>query len=188
MTTINAGNIARGMYLIFKGTPQQVTKAEYMSPGKGSPVMRVKFRSLQSGSASEFTYKSAESVEVADVEKKDLNFLYMEGKTVIFMDPNTFDQVSVPVSLLEDQIGYLIPELKCQVMWYKEKAVGINLPPHVTLKVIEAPEAVAGNRVNSPKKLIKLETGLEIQAPIFIKPNDKIMVDTVTGEYLSRVS
>lgn len=188
MANINAGNIEKGMYIMFKGVPQMVTKAEFMSPGKGSPIMRVKFKNVTTGAAAEFTFKTNESVEAADVEKKEMQFLYRDGEEVFFMDPKTYEQAAVPVSLVEDQLGYLIPDLRAWVLWYEEKAIGISLPPHVNLKVIEAPESVAGNRVNSPKKLIKLETGLEVQAPIFIKEGEMVVIDTATGEYLSRVS
>lgn len=187
MATINAGNIAKGNYIMFKGNPVLVTKTEFMSPGKGSPVMRVKFRNVQTGSVGEFTYKTSENVEVAEVEKKEMQFLYREGSDVVFMDPKTYDQVSVPVALLEDQTGYLVPNLKCHVLWYKGEAIGVTLPPHVTLKVVESPDEIAGNRINAPKKLVKVETGIMVQSPLFIKIGDNIMVDTSTGEYLSRV-
>lgn len=188
MANINAGNIEKGTYIIFKGVPQQVTKAEFMAPGKGSPIMRAKFKNVTTGAASEFTFKTNESVEVAEVEKKEMQYLYKDGENVIFMDPKTFEQAEIPATLLEDQLVFLIPDLKCWVLWYEEKAIGISLPPHVNLKVIEAPESVAGNRVNSPKKLVKLETGLEVQAPIFIKEGEMVVIDTATGEYLSRVT
>jgi len=172
---------------MFKGNPILVVKTEFMSPGKGSPVMRVKFRSVQTGSAGEFTYKTADSVEVAEVEKKEMQFLYREGNETTFMDPKTFDQASIPTALLEGQLGFLVPNLKCYVLWYQGEAIGVNLPPHVTLKVIESPDEIAGNRINAPKKSVKVETGVMIQAPLFIKVGEKIVVDTTTGEYLSRL-
>jgi len=187
MSTINAGNISKGNYIMFKGNPILVVKTEFMSPGKGSPVMRVKFRSVQTGSAGEFTYKTADSVEVAEVEKKEMQFLYREGNETTFMDPKTFDQASIPTALLEGQLGFLVPNLKCYVLWYQGEAIGVNLPPHVTLKVIESPDEIAGNRINAPKKSVKVETGVMIQAPLFIKVGEKIVVDTTTGEYLSRL-
>lgn len=185
MTTINAGNITKGSYILFKGAPVGVTKTEFMSPGKGSPVMRIKFKNVQTGSAGEFTYKTSEQVEVAEVEKKEMEYLYRDGSELIFMDPKTYDQASVPVVLVE-KLGYLIPNLKCWVVWYKEKAIGVSLPASVILKVIESPNEVAGNRINAPKKTVKLETGVEVQVPLFIKVGENITIDTETGEYLSR--
>lgn len=187
MISVGAGNITKGMYLIFKGKPHLVTKTEFMSPGKGSAVMRVKYRSIENGAALEFTYKTSEQVEVADVEKKEMEFLYRSGDDLTFMNPKTYDQAEVPMSLIENQVGYLIPNLKCWVLWYKDKAIGVGLPPNVTLKVVESPNEVAGNRINAPKKTVKLETGAEAQVPIFIKTGEKVMIDTTTGEYLGRV-
>ena len=185
MSTINAGNIAKGSYIIFKGAPVAVTKTEFMSPGKGSPVMRIKFKNVQTGSAGEYTYKTSEQVEVAEVTKKEMEYLYRDGSELVFMDPKSYEQASVPVALVE-KLGYLIPNLKCWVVWYKEKAIGVTLPSHVTLKVIESPNEVAGNRINAPKKTVKLETGVEVQVPLFIKVGESITLDTETDAYLSR--
>lgn len=188
MATINAGNISKGIFLMFKGVPQLVTKTEFMAPGKGSAIMRVRFKNAQTGATQDFTYKTSEQVEVADVDKREMQFLYRDGDEVVFMDPRTYDQASVPVSLLEEQVGYLTPDMKVLVLWFEEKAIGVNLPAHVTLKVTEAFDAVAGNRVNAPKKPVTLETGITVQVPLFIKTGDLIMLDTTTGEYLSRVT
>lgn len=187
MVTINAGNIQKGMYLMFKGEPHFVTKAEFMSPGKGAAVMRVKYKSVKTGSAIDFTYKTQEQVEVADIEKKEMEFLYRNGAEMVFMNPKTYDQAAVPVSLLEDKIGYFIGNLKCWVMFYNSEPIGVTLPPNVTLTVIESPNEVAGNRINAPKKTVKLETGLLAQVPIFIKTGEKVMIDTTSNEYLGRV-
>lgn len=187
MNTVNAGNLSKGMYIIFKGAPHAVIRTEYMSPGKGSPVMRVRVRNAQTGVIQEYTYKAAESVELVEVVKKELQFLYRDGDEVIFMNPKTYDQETLPISLLEDKLGFLVQDLKCYVLFYQEKAIGIDLPPNIVLKVIEAEDSVAGNRVNAPKKPVKLETGITIDAPIFIKVGDKISVDTSSGSYVSRV-
>jgi elongation factor P len=187
MVSVNAGNITKGMYLIFKGEPHLVTKAEFMSPGKGAAVMRVKYKSVKTGNAIEFTYKTNEQVEVADVEKKEMEFIYRDGQELVFMNSKTYEQASIPLSLIEDQVGYLIPNLKCWVLWYKDQAIGVTLPPNVILKVIKSPDEVAGNRINAPKKTVKLETGTTAQVPLFIKVGEKVMIDTGTGEYLGRV-
>jgi elongation factor P len=187
MSTINAGNIAKGMYIMYKDAPHQVMKADFMAPGKGSPIMRVKFKSVKTGAASEFTYKTNESVEVAEVDKKEMQFLYRDGEEIMFMDPKTYEQAGIPISLVEDQVGFLMPDMKAWVLWFENQAIGISLPPHVDIKVTDAPEAIAGNRINAPKRLVKLETGVEVLAPLFIKTGDVITIDTATGEYISRV-
>lgn len=89
---------------------------------------------------------------------------------------------------MDDQIGYLIPDLKCQVLWFEDRAIGVSLPKHVVMKVTEAFDAVAGNRVNAPKKPVTVETGIQVQVPLFIKTGEMIVIDTTTGEYLSRAT
>ena len=116
MITVNAGNITKGMYLIFKGAPHLVTKADFMSPGKGSAVMRVKFKSIKNVATTEFTFKTNEQVEVADVEKKEMEYLYRDGNDLVFMNSKTYEQASVPMGLIEGQVGYLMPNLKCWVL------------------------------------------------------------------------
>lgn len=157
-----------------------------MNPGKGSAIMRTRLRNLQTGSVNEFTYKSNETVEILNVEKKEMQYLYHDDKEVMFMDPKTYEQVAVPADLMEDQVGFLIPDMLVWVMSYEGKALGVTLPPHVRLKVVETEDAIAGNRVNAPKKLAKVETGIEIQVPLFVKVGDVIEVDTASGEYVSR--
>jgi len=186
MAVISASKISKGTFLMFKGVPQQVVGTEFMNPGKGSAVMRVKFRNVQTGTAAEFTYKTSEMVEVAEVDKKEMQYLYHDGENVMFMDPRTYDQAMVPVALMEDQLGYLTADMLCWVLWYGEKAIGVILPPNVNLKVVEAPQAVAGNTVNAPKKLVVLETGLKVLAPLFVKEGDILIIKTSTGEYVSR--
>lgn len=188
MAVKTAGNITKGDYLLFRGSPCQVIKTEFMNPGKGSAINRVRMRNVTTGAVCDFTYKTSEVIETLNVDKKQMTYLYHDGNEVVFMDPVTYEQASVPISLLEDQIGFLTPNLLCWVLWYQGNAIGVLLPPHVNLKVTESPEATAGNRVNSPKKEVVTETGLKVQVPLFIKEGEFITVDTATGEYVSRAN
>ena len=149
--------------------------------------MRVKYKSIDTGAAIEFTYKTNEQVEVADIEKKEMEFSYRDGSEMVFMNAKTYDQVSIPVALVEDKIGFFLGNIKCWVMFSKGEPIGVALPSSVILKVIESPNEVAGNRINSPKKTVKLETGMEVMVPIFIKKGEKVTIDTETKEYLGRV-
>lgn len=187
MITKNAGNIQKGDYIIFKGKPHQVTKTDFMSPGKGSAVMRTKLKSIENGSVNDFTYKTNEQVEVADVEKKEMEFLYRDGEEMVFMNSKTYDQANVPIDLIGESFQLIIPNLKCWVLWHKGQPIGVSLPPNITLVVTEAQDEVAGNRVNAPKKEVTVETGAKVQVPIFIKVGDKVSIDTSSWEYLGRV-
>lgn len=188
MATINAGNIAKGMYIIFKGAPALVTKADFMSPGKGSAIMRARFKNVTTGSVQDFSFKTNESVEVADVDKKEMQYLYVDGDEVVFMDPRTFEQASLSKDFFENKIGFLTPESKYIIMWHEDTAIGVIFPKNVTLTVTEAQDAVAGNRVNAPKKPVIVETGAQVYAPLFVKKGDRIIIDTDSGEYMSRAN
>lgn len=183
---LTGGNIKKGMYILFKGEPNLVTFTEFVSPGKGSAFMRTKLKSLRSGNVVEFTFKSVETVEEADVATIEMQYLYQDGADYIFMNPRTYDQVSVPGAVMSEYTGFLIPELLMYVVFYNEQPIGVRFPGKVTLRVEYAEDAVAGNRVNAPKKKVRLETGYEIEVPLFIKEGDSIIVDTTTGLYVGR--
>ena len=188
MATIKGGNITKGNYILFKDSPWLVTRTEFVSPGKGSAFTRAKLKSVKTGAVQEFTFKSTETIEELDVSSKEMQFLYDDGSEVVFMNPRTYDQVSVPRDLVGDKLGFMTPDLTVYILFYDEKAIGIKLPPRVKLKVSYAEDATAGNRINAPKKPVTLETGMVIQAPIFIKTGEVLSIDTETGEYQSRVN
>ncbi|MBW7943914.1 elongation factor P [Patescibacteria group bacterium] len=188
MPMIKGGNIRKGSYILFKNQPQLVTKTEFVSPGKGSAFMRVKMKGVKSGATQEFTFKSVEPVEELEMNIREMQYLYMDGDDVVFMDPRTYEQVSVNRAVMEDKIGYLIPELTMYILFYNDEAIGVRFPMNVKLKVTYAEDATAGNRVNAPKKPVTVETGIEVQAPLFIKTGDTIIIDTETGEYVSRAN
>lgn len=188
MSTIKAGNIRKGMYLIHKGQPFYVTHTDFMSPGKGSAFMRVKFRNIITGNTEEFTYKSNESVQEAEVESKQMQFLYVDGGDSVFMNTATYEQVEISTSLLEGKEGLLTPEIQVYVMFYEDKPLGVSFPPKVKLKVTYAEDATAGNTQGQARKMVTLETGMEISAPIFVKEGDTLVIDTESISYVSRAN
>ena len=183
---IKGGNIRKGSYILFKDQPYLVTKTEFVSPGKGSAFTRVKMKSVKTAATQEFTFKSVEPVEELDVSSKEMQYLYIDGDEIVFMDPRSYEQVSIKKELIEEKVGYLIPELTMYILFYNEEAIGVRFPLNVKLKVTYAEEATAGNRVNAPKKPVTVETGIEVMVPLFVKTGETILIDTETGEYLSR--
>jgi elongation factor P len=176
------------MYVIFKNQPYFVSKADFMSPGKGSAIMRVRFKNVRTGAVQDFTYKTNEQVEVAEVTKQEMQFLYLDGAEVVFMDPRSYEQVSLPGKFFAGKTGFLTGEAKYIILWHEEEPIGVIFPKNVILKVTEAQDAVAGGRVNAPKKPVVLETGVSILAPLFVKAGDRVVIDTETGEYLARAN
>jgi elongation factor P len=186
MSTIKAGNLTKGIFILFKNEPYEVTKAEFYAPGKGSAICRAKLKSLKTGNTQEFTYKSNESVEELDVMAKEMQYLYHDPSEVVFMDQRTYEQVSVPTALLEGKTQYLIPELMMYVVFLDDKPIGVRFPQKVHMKVTHAEDAVAGNTVTAARKPVTVETGLTVLVPLFIKDGETVIVDTTTGEYVSR--
>lgn len=174
------------MYILFKNVPHQVTKADFMSPGKGSAFMRCKLKNAETGFTQEFTFKSNEQVEEVDVSSVEMQFLYADDTEAVFMDQRSFEQMSVPIDLVADAIEFMTGETKVYVLVYDDKAIGVSLPPKMKLKVAHAEDATAGNTVGQARKEVELETGAKISVPLFVKTGDAIVVDTATKQYVTR--
>lgn len=186
MATVNGGNLKKGMYIEFRSKPYQVTGTQFVSPGKGSAFTRAKLRDVRAGNTIEFTFKSNENLPILDISSRELAYAYHDEEIVAFMDMRTYEQFEIPRQLVGDGINYLTPETLVYVLFYEDNPIGVNLPPKVALKVTQAPEAIKGDRVTAGKKPVEMETGLIVQAPIFVKSGETLIIDTTTGEYVSR--
>lgn len=186
MSTMRANQLKTGVFVLYKDQPCAVVKCEFYFPGKGSAFARTKMKNVKTGNVYEYTFKSAEMVETVDVDTTELQYLYKDGDSYNFMNPRTFDQFEVPEAIFEGKDKYLMPEMKMFFNFYEGQAIGVRFPLKVTVKVTEASEASAGNTVNAPKKPVMIETGVEVMAPLFVKQGETIIVDTETGEYVSR--
>lgn len=186
MATIKAGSIRKGMYILFKNAPHLVTKTDFLSPGKGSALMRVKLKSVISTGTTDFSFKSSESVEEVDVSSMQMQYLYLDGDELVFMNSGTFEQLSVPLDLVGEQSKLLVEEQQIYVLMYEDKPIGVRLPDKMKLKVTLAEDADGGNTVGQARKMVELETGLKILAPLFVKTGDTLIIDVATMSYLSR--
>ncbi len=186
MATVNGGNVRKGLFIMFHGEPHQVTWHEFVSPGKGSAFTRSKLKNIKTGKVMEFTFKTTEPVELAEVETQELQYLYNDGTSYVFMNPRTYDQVEVDAEVVGDDGRFLKEEMICYVQFHNNEPIGIFPPKKVTLLVTEAEEAVAGDRVTAPKKQATVETGATVMVPIFVKTGDTIIIDTASGDYVSR--
>lgn len=186
MSSMRANQLKAGEFILYKGAPHVVVKCEFYFPGKGSAFARTKLKNVKTGNVYEYTFKSSDMVETVDVETVELQYLYVDDETYYFMNPRTYDQFEVERDLFEGKEVYLLPEMMMFVSFYEGKPIGVRFPLKVTVKVIEAHEASAGNTVNAPKKPARIETGVEVMVPLFVKEGDMIIVDTESGEYVSR--
>ena len=185
---IKAGAIDKGMCLLMKEEPYLVAEREFVNPGKGSAFVRVKLKSLRTGQVLRETFKSNDTVEEADVYDRPSQYLYGDDTEYHFMDTDTYDQFTVSRGGLEDRGSYMKEGDTYTVVMWEAKPIDVKLPYKMVYVVTEAQQAIKGDTVTGATKPVKVETGLEVKVPIFIKEGDKVLVNTETGEYVERVN
>jgi elongation factor P len=184
---ISTADFKNGMYVIFKDDINQIVEFQHVNPGKGSAFVRTRLKSLKNGKVVEFTFKSGEMVQEANVETSDANFLFDDGKNYVFMDNNTFDQFEILHENLEYEGKYLTEGLQVLILKRNDIPLSVRLPRKMQLKVVNAPPGVKGDTATSASKMVTLENGLEIMTPLFVKEGDVVVINTDTGEYVERV-
>lgn len=183
---INVNDLKNGMTILYEGNIYQVIEFQHVKPGKGSAFVRTKLKNLKANSTQEITFNAGIKLEKAHVSKEKLDYLYNTGNTYVFMNNKTFEQLEIDSSTLEGKEKFLKEGLTVEVLMYEGDIIGISLPEKVTYKVTYAEEAVKGNTTATALKDIKLENGLTIKAPIFIKEGEEVVVTTSDGKYSSR--
>lgn len=164
-----------------------VVEFQHINPGKGSAFVRTRMKSLSSGKVMEVTYKSSESIDIVSVSFTTMQFLYKNGENFAFMNMQTYEQIEMDGDLIGDEAKYLKEGLEVIIGVYEERPVSIQIPKKIQYRVVEAPPAEKGNSAaGNVTKEIVLDNGLHIQAPIFIKEGEEILVNTETGDYSAR--
>src|SRR6056297_2330634 len=184
---INTSDFKNGLYIMYQGEINQIVKFQHVNPGKGSAFVRTKLKELKTGKVVDYTFKSGEKFEEAYVETNNSQYLYDDGSNYVFMDNVTFEQFEIPHQVLEEESLYLVEGLEVLLLKKDGIPITIRLPRKMELKVKFAPPGVKGDTATSATKQITLENGMEINAPLFIKKDDKVVVNTDTGEYVERV-
>jgi len=157
-----------------------------VKPGKGGAFVRTTLKNVRSGSVLEKTFRSGEKMERAIIDKREMQYLYNDGESYVFMDNSTYDQMNVAPVTLGDATNYLIETANATLMMYGDEIVGVDLPASVELVITETEPGVQGDRVSGAKKPATLQTGLVVQVPLFIEPGERVKVDTRSGEFISR--
>lgn len=186
MGSISTSQFKRGMYIIFQNGPYMIVDISFVSPGKGSAFYKVKLKNLYTSRVVEYTYKSGEKVEEVIVDTNEAEYSYFDGSSYVFIEPRTFEQYMVPIEIVADGKVYLKEGLLYRIKYYEDKAVGIALPKTVAFKVTETENSIKGNTVTNASKMAIMDTGLKVQVPLFINKGEEIIVNTETGQYLSR--
>jgi elongation factor P len=186
MPSVSSNDLKNGMGLALDDGLFTVVEFQHVKPGKGGAFVRTKLRNVRTGAVIERTYRAAETLEQAVIDKRDMSFLYRDGDDYVFMDQSTYDQLSVTRARLGSTSDYLREGGDAVVQLHDGEVVGIDLPASVELAVRETEPGVQGDRVSGARKPATLETGLVVQVPLFVNPGESIKVDTRTGEYLTR--
>lgn len=177
-----------GQIIKYNGEPYQIIWSNFMRTAQRKPVIQTKMRNLVTGKVMEYSFKYGEKVEGADVLKKKAQFLYSDDSNTSFMDPESFETIIVPNSLISDQLGFLKEGNDTVVVMFEDKPIGLELPVKIELKVVEAAPGIKGDTATGGTKPAKLETGIMVNVPLFIKEGDVIRVDTRSGGYVERAT
>jgi elongation factor P len=178
----------KGLKVMVDNQPYSVVDFQHVKPGKGNQFTRTKLRHLINGSNLERTFKSGEKFAIPDVQFKEMAFLYKDESGFNLMDQSSYEQVALNADLVGDSANYLTENLPCKVVFYNDRAVGIEVPKSVNLRVTQTDPGFKGNTVSNTYKAATMETGYVAQVPLHIAEGDLLKINTTDGSYVERVN
>jgi elongation factor P len=182
-----SADLRKGLKITIDNEPYIITAFDFAKPGKGQALYRTKMKNMITGSTLDRTYRSGESFEPAHLEDRKMQYLYKEGDHYCFMDTETYEQIHIGEAAMGDAKNYLIDNLPVDVLIFREKAIGVDVPNFVNLRVTQTDPWVKGDTSGSDSKPATVETGYVLRVPPFIEEGELITIDTRTGEYSTRV-
>ena len=185
---LSISEIKTGKVLKVNGAPYVVTKTDHHKMGRGGAVLKVKLRNLISGNMLDATFQGNDKAEEADTEKKKANFMYADDANANFMDNESYEQFTLPIDAIGEKRAYLKDGTDVDVLYFDNLPVAIELPIKMVFRVTSAPPSVKGNTAGNVTKKVTIETGAEIDVPLFVNDGELIRVNTDTGEYVERAS
>ena len=187
MALQDVSNLKKGIKLKIDGQPFAVTDFSFTKPGKGQAVYRCKIKNMITGSTSDKVYRSGDKFEKADLGSKDLVYSYVDGEEFVFMDDD-YNQLYLPATVIGDAKYFLIEDMQCEILFFEDSPIEVTLPNFVEKEIIKTEPGVRGDTATNVTKPAEIDTGYEVQVPIFINEGDVIKIDTRTGDYSERVS
>lgn len=181
-------DLYRGMIIKWNGQPHIMVEKEFAAMGKGSGFNRVRLKNIKTGKFFNEHITSGVKVEEIDVTTKNVQYIYVDGNSAVFMDPESYEQISVSMDMIQGGTDWLHGDAKYVAQIYEDQVINIQLPPKMTLEIIETYDAVKGDTATGAKKDAKLETGVTVKVPLFIKQGEKIIVSTEDGSYFSKAN
>jgi elongation factor P len=182
----SSNDLKNGMTLDLPEGLFQVVEFQHVKPGKGGAFVRTKLRNVRNGGVVDRTFRGGEPLVQAIVSRKEMQLLYRDGSDYVFMDTQTYDQLSASEKSLGDAVKWLKDNDNAQLSFFGDEIIGVEVPASVDLAVAETEPGIQGDRVSGAKKPAVLETGVTVQVPLFVNTGDVVRVDTRTGDYMTR--
>jgi elongation factor P len=183
----NTSDIRNGLKIEMDNAPFVVVYFQFVKPGKGTAFTRTKLKNILTGAVIERTFRTGEKLDPADIVEAEMQYMYNDGEDYHFMNTETFEQIGINAKVLGDDSDFLLEEAIVKVLFYKGRAVNIELPTFVDLKVTYTEPAVRGNTAQGASKVAEFTTGAKINVPLFIETGEVLRIDTRTREYVERV-
>ena len=185
--SVSTNDLKNGITLDLDGTLFQVVEFQHVKPGKGGAFVRTKLRNVRTGAVVERTFNAGVKIGLAIVERKEMQYLYGDGDAFTFMDLETYEQIPVPGAVVGDAAGWLAEGATAQIAMHQGTPIAAELPASVALTITKTQPAVKGDTKTNAMKPAILETGAEIQVPMFVEEGERVKVDTRSGAYIERV-
>ena len=179
-------NIKNNAVILYKSKRMKVISFQHVKPGKGGAFVRTKLKDIQSGKIIDHTFNAGAKLEFIKVEAKEMQFLYLDGENFVFMDNETYEQLMVHESIVSNNKHFLIAGMNVDIISDSEEILDIRMPAHVILKVVKTEPGFKGNTATGATKPAIVETGLELNVPLFINEEEHLKIDTRSGEYVER--
>ncbi|WCN38918.1 elongation factor P [Aneurinibacillus uraniidurans] len=183
---ISVNDLRPGITIEYDGAIYSVIEFQHVKPGKGAAFVRTKLRNLRNGSIKETTFRAGEKVSRALIETKEMQYLYASGDEHVFMDTETYDQLSLPTAQIEHELKFLLENMNVSIVMFQGEILGVQVPNSVQLEVAETEPGIKGDTQSGGTKPAKMETGLVVQVPFFINVGEKLIIDTRNETYVSR--
>ena len=185
---VDTSQFRNGLKLELDGNPFVITYFQHVKPGKGGAFVRTKIKNLLTGKVLDRTFRSGEKAPEADVEERKMQYLYLDGSSLVFMDTESYDQIPIEQDVVGEARLFLKENTEVDILFWKGNPVNIDLPPFVEAEITKCDPGLKGDTASNTTKPATLETGAVVQVPLFIKEGETIRVDTRTGEYSERVN
>lgn len=183
---ISVNEFKNGLTIEVDGELWRVVEFQHVKPGKGSAFVRSKLKNLRTGAVQEKTFRAGEKVNQAQIDRKKMQYLYADGDNYVFMDTNTYEQLELPGSQIEEELKYMKENMVVSIIMFGTETLGVELPNTVDLEVKETEPGIKGDTSSGGSKLATMETGLVVQVPFFVSEGDVLTINTSDGTYISR--